>query len=67
MTPDRSVPALPYADDRGNRLLNYEDHAHSYTRVTARASGITISQYRVDGTAGSVATTLVETITFPRR
>jgi Calcineurin-like phosphoesterase len=67
MTPDRSVPALPYTDDRGNRLFNYEDHAHSYTLVTARASGITISQYRVDGTAGSVATTLVETVTFPTR
>jgi 3',5'-cyclic AMP phosphodiesterase CpdA len=67
MAPDRSVPALPYTDVRGNRLLNYEDHAHSYTRVTARSSGITISQYRVDNTPGSVATTLLETVTFPKR
>ena len=42
---------VPYTDDRGNRLLNYEDHAHSDTLVPARTSGITISQYRVDGTA----------------
>ena len=67
MAPDRSVPALPYTDTRGNRLFNFEDHAHSFTRVSARADGITIWQYRVDDTPGSVATTLVETATFPRR
>ncbi len=67
MTPDRSVPALPYTDARGNRLLNYEDRAHSYTRVTARTTGVSLSQYRVDRTSGSVATTLVETVDFPKR
>jgi len=67
MAPDRSVPALPYTDARGNRLFNFEDHTHSFTRVSARADGITIWQYRVDDTPGSVATTLVETATFPRR
>ena len=67
MAPDRSVPALPYEDQRGNRLMNFEDHAHSFTRVEARTDGITTWQYRVDNTAGSVATTLVEKATFQRR
>ena len=67
MAPDRSVPALPYTDERGNKLFNYEDHAHSYTRVEARADGITIYQFRVDDTPGSVATTLVEKAVFAKR
>jgi acid phosphatase type 7 len=67
MAPDRSVPALPYTDERGNQLLNYEDHAHSYTRVEACADGITIWQFRVDNTPGSVATTLVEKASFQKR
>ena len=67
MAPDRSVPALPYTDPRGNQLLNYEDHAHSFSRVEARLDGITISQFRVDNTPGSVATTLVEKAFFTRR
>jgi len=67
MAPDRSVPALPYTDERGNQLCNYEDHAHSFTRVEARADGITIWQFRVDDTPGSVATTLVEKASFPKR
>jgi hypothetical protein len=67
MAPDRSVPALPYTDERGNSLLNFEDHAHSFSRLEARPDGITLWQYRVDNTPGSVATTLVETVTFPSR
>jgi 3',5'-cyclic AMP phosphodiesterase CpdA len=67
MAPDRSVPALPYTDVRGNSLLRFEDHAHSFTRLDARPDGITLWQYRVDNTPGSVATTLVETVTLPSR
>jgi hypothetical protein len=67
MAPDRSVPALPYTDERGNSLLNFEDHAHSFSRLEASPEGITLWQYRVDDTPGSVATTLVETVSFPRR
>jgi len=67
MTPDRSVPSLPYTDVRGNQLLNYEDRSHGYSLVTARRTGITLSQYRVDQVAGSFASTLVETVTFGRR
>jgi hypothetical protein len=64
---DRRPPTLPYTDARGNRLLNYADNAHSYTLLTARADEVTVQQLRVDTGSRGVATSLIESITLPRR